>query len=148
MSTRFFFFTLVILCLETATALPKIEDLSITDNATAEENHQEPVEEQQAEVKDVSSVSEDENIKDAWDETSDEEESEKTETIAKKEDKSATVSKPSKKAAESESESEETESSEDESESEEDSYSSSDSEDDGKVDQTERIKLRIQVRSD
>lgn len=132
-------------CLETTTELPKIEDLNITDNAEIE-NHKEPVEEQQAELKDVSSVSEDENIKDAWDETSDEEERDKTETAAKKEDKSEAVSRPSKKTAESGSESEETESSEEESDTEEESYSSSDSEDDGKVDQTERIKLRIQVR--
>lgn len=132
---------------EAATELPKIEDLKITDNAEKEDD-KEPVEEEQPELKDSTSVSEEENIKDAWDETSDEEESEKIETATKKVSKTEVVSKPSKKAADSESESEETDSSEEESESEsdEESYSSSDSEGDGKVDQTERIRLRIQRR--
>ncbi|XP_035223202.1 eukaryotic translation initiation factor 5B-like [Stegodyphus dumicola] len=125
---------------ETSTEMPKIEELP-----SPEVHESSPEIEEPAEEKAESPIDEDENIKDAWYETSDEESSEEQGLADKKSEQQVAdlTSKNFKKHSESEGSSSESENaSSDESDSEDESDSSSSSE----ISQTEKIRMRIEKR--
>lgn len=128
------------------------EATSETTEEAEKEDSPQLEEEAEKEVKPPTPIpSEEENIKDAWDETSSEEEEE----VAPKQNgpkkvEIVTSTRTKQRQSDSESESDSSESSSEESDSEEESYSSSESEGDGKKDEAsimERIRNRIHVWS-